>query len=121
MIYLGPSDFGHKYYSTVSKISFQVSRVALTGDQIKLMLEILFTMESATALFSFVWPHVDPTQPRIIILLTAYVPTANTIMLKYRAPMLKVAQPSTKPMMATIFATVMCHVRSLDFTEDQDQ
>jgi hypothetical protein len=120
MIYLGPSDFGHKYYSTVSKISFQVSRVALTGVQIKLMLEILFTMESATALFSFVCPHVDPTQPRII-LLTAYVPTANTIMLKYRAPMFKVAQPSTKPMMATIFATVMCHVRSLHFPEDQDQ
>jgi hypothetical protein len=49
------------------------------------------------------------------------VPTEKTIIAKYRAPILRVAQPRTKPRIATLLAIVMCHVRSLYFPEDHDQ
>lgn len=53
--------------------------------------------------------------------LTAYVPIANTTMAKYRAPVLSVAQPRTKPKTAMALAMVMCHVRSLNRPDDHDQ
>ena len=78
----------------------------------KLAFAIVFTIARELAFFSFVCPHVLATQPRIIEL-TAYVPILNTTMAKYLAPVFSVAQPSTKPVTATTFATVICHVRSL--------
>ena len=45
---------------------------------------------------------------------------AKTIMAKYRAPVLRVAHPRTNPKMATLFAMVICHVRSLNRPDDQD-
>ena len=86
----------------------------------KLALAIVLTIAKALAFFSFVCPQVLLTQPRMI-LLTAYVPTAKTHMEKYLAPVLSVAQPSTKPKMATALAAVMCQVRSLKRPLDQDQ
>ena len=83
------------------------------------MLAIVFTIASEHAFFSFVCPHVLDTQPRII-LLTAYVPMAKTTMAKYLTPVFRVAQASTKPVIAIIFATVMCHVRSLNLPELTD-
>jgi hypothetical protein len=68
---------------------------------------IVFTMASEEAFFSFVCPQVAVTQPRIM-LLTAYVPMAKTHIAKYRAPVLSVAAPSTKPKMATAFEAVIC-------------
>ena len=92
----------------------------LTGVQIKLAFANVLTIASAVAFFSFVCPQVLDTHPRMM-LFTAYVPIANTTIAKYRAPVLSVAQPSTKPKTATDFAIVICHVLSLNRPELQDQ
>jgi hypothetical protein len=42
----------------------------------------------------------------------------KTHMAKYLAPTFIVAQPSTKPKIATPFAMVMCQVRSLKWPDD---
>lgn len=68
---------------------------------------MVLTMASEDAFFSFVCPQVPETQPRIM-LFTAYVPIAKTHMAKYRAPVLSVAAPSTKPKIAIALAMVMC-------------
>lgn len=78
----------------------------------KLMVALTLTTARAEAFFSFVCPQVLPTQARMMEL-TAYVPMVKTHMAKYRAPVLSVAQPRTKPKMATILATVICQVLSL--------
>ena len=44
-------------------------------------LAMVLTIARLHAFFSFVWPHVEPTQPKII-LLTAYVPIAKTTIAK---------------------------------------
>jgi hypothetical protein len=72
----------------------------------KLTLEKLTTIDIATARFSFVWPHVDPTHPRTM-LLTAYVPILKMIIAVYRAARLRVAHASTNPAMATHLANVI--------------
>ena len=61
MTYRGSSDFGHMY-----------------GVQMKDATAIQLTIAKEQAFFSFVCEHVLETHPRII-LLTAYVPTENTI------------------------------------------
>ena len=78
-----------------------------TGVQIKLILAMVFTILSATALFSGVWPQVALTHPRTIEF-TPYVPIVNMTMAKYRTPMLSVAAPRTKPKIATHFEMVIC-------------
>lgn len=82
----------------------------------KLALAIVFTIANELAFFSFVCPQVLLTHPRII-LLTAYVPIANTHMAKYLAPVFRLAQPRMKPKMAIAFATEICQVRSLNLPE----
>ena len=55
-----------------------------------------------------------------ILLFTPYVaPTKRTIA-KYRAPILSVAVPTMKPMIATALDPVMCQVRSLKRPDDQE-
>jgi hypothetical protein len=71
----------------------------------------------AADFFSLVCPHVEETHPRMMEL-TPYVPMVKTHMAKYRAPLFRVAQPSTNPKMATSFAMVMCQVRSLKWPEE---
>lgn len=51
IVYRGASLSGHKY-----------------GVQIKLTFAIVFTMAKLLAFFSFVWPHVLLTQPRMMLL-----------------------------------------------------
>lgn len=84
----------------------------------KLMVALTLTIASADAFFSLVCPQVLPHHARIMEL-TAYVPIVKTHMAKYRAPTLSVAQPRTKPNIAIIFATVMCHVLSLKWPDDR--
>ena len=86
----------------------------------KLALDVETIIAIATARFSLVCPQVALTHPRMIEL-TAYVPIANITMLTYRAATLLTANPKTNPIIATHFAMVMCHVRSLRRPEDQDQ
>jgi hypothetical protein len=88
-------------------------KAALTGVQIKLTLAQVLTMARLLAFFSLVCPQVAPTQPKTMEL-TQYVPTENTIMAKYLAPVLRDAQPRMKPKIATSLAAVMCQVRSLN-------
>lgn len=101
--YRGASPSGHRY-----------------GVQINETLAIVLTIAKLLAFFSFVCPHVLLTQPRMM-LLTAYVPMENMTMAKYLAPVLRVAQPRTKPKTATALAAVMCQVRSLYLPDCQDQ
>ena len=49
IVYRGPSELGHRY-----------------GVQINEALAIVFTIASAAAFFSLVWPHVAETQPRMM-------------------------------------------------------
>lgn len=56
-----------------------------------------------------------------MILFTAYVPIENTHIAKYFAPVLRVANPSTKPNTATALATVICQVLSFQRPDDHDQ
>lgn len=55
--------------------------IMLTGVQMKLMLALVLTMANAEAFFSFVCPHVLPTQPSKM-LFTPYVPTVKTTIAK---------------------------------------
>ena len=92
------------------------SRLYHTGVQINEAFAIVLTMARLHAFFSFVWPHVLETHPRMM-LFTAYVPMANTHMAKYLAPVFSVAAASTKPKTATALAAVICQVRSLNLPD----
>lgn len=66
IVYLGSSDDGHRYgvCETLVFNSIEHHHVALT--QMNEILAIVLTMANDEAFFSFVWPHVEDTHPRMI-------------------------------------------------------
>lgn len=78
----------------------------LTGVQIKLILEEVLTIARAAARFSLVCAHVLPTHA-ITIEEIPYVPTVNTNVEKYLAPVFVVAHARAKPTSAITLKVMM--------------